>query len=737
MTHQDVTIPAELIALPQWVTWRRERGTKVPYNARTGRHAKSTDPTTWSTYEIAVKAAKSRRHDGIGFVFTDADPFTGIDLDDCIDDDGNLAAWARDIVSKLDSYTEVSPSGKGLKIWVIGAIPSSVKTANIEMYSSARYFTVTGAHYDGTPTTIRTANGELDALYTSVRPASPAPRPAQPMTNRPAGTGHLQVWADRKIEASLARVRSAPDGTRHNTLVAEARLLGGLLPHGLASEIELQQLLEHAASDNGIHVEAPHMARKAIEDGLSYGHGQPLELPPDPPQPVYDATGIACCPRHGRQLSRGKRKGWYCSAKDESTERGWCDFWWAGDGYTGPETNTVRDVMPLPADPQTGETRPARKSEIIIEALTALGYTFRLNECNNTIEVSGVPIDDVMRAEIRTQMRDIGIKPLSAVEDAYLTEAAKNAYHPVRDYLNALEWDGQPHISRLAACFTDDDPPVYYDDGTELPLSTVYLYRWLIGAVAKALGGHQNVMLVLCGGQGLGKSAWVRWLCAGIPEYFVEAPLNPNDKDVEVRLMSNFLWEVSELDATTRKADVSALKAFITKQRVVVRKAYDHHDTRKPALASFVGTVNDSSGFLTDDTGNRRFMVTNIINIDWDYTKLNVDQIWAEAVMRYRRGEPWVLQPNEATMQREVNKRHEAESLLDGWIERLFEPSEYPQDRLTTSDIADVLRDNNIRLSGSERAQAMEISRVLARAGYAKIREARWRGFVGIRTRLS
>lgn len=379
-----------------------------------------------------------------------------------------------------------------------------------------------------------------------------------------------------------------------------------------------------------------------------------------------------------------------------------------------------------------------KHSAMITSALQSLGYTFALNLCNNAVEVNGDPIDDILRARIRTDARDAGLKPLDSIEDIYTVEALNHAYHPVQDYLNGLQWDGERHITRLAAAFECTDPLVVYPDGQQLTLIHVYLWRWLIGACAKALGGEQNLMLVLAGPQGTGKSSFARWLCRNLPAYFIEAPINPNDKDTDVRLMSYFLWEVSELDATTRKADVSALKAFITKKIVAVRKAYGHHDTVKPALASLIGTVNESSGFLSDDTGNRRFMVATISAIDWGYThKIDINQVWAEAVAAYRGGEPWALAGCELAAQTEQNRQHEVESLLESYIEQHFDVSRAANGaRMTAAEIVDHLRlQHDIRLSGSERAQAMELSRILKHLGVRKIRTGLWRGYEGIQTK--
>jgi putative DNA primase/helicase len=241
------------------------------------------------------------------------------------------------------------------------------------------------------------------------------------------------------------------------------------------------------------------------------------------------------------------------------------------------------------------------------------------------------------------------------------------------------------------------------------------------------------MMLVLAGPQKVGKSTFAHWLCSGLPDYFIEGPINPNDKDSDVRLMSRWIWEVGELDATTRKQDISALKAFITKQTVTVRKAYGRHDTVKNAVASMIGTVNEGAGFLADETGSRRFWITRIDLINFAYRNLSVDQVWAQAVALYRQGEPWSLNDSEYARQEDQNAQYDVESVLDGWITKHFEVTHHSGDRMTASDIADHLSSVGVRLHGSERAQAMEISRVLARYRLVKHKAGGWRGYIGIR----
>ena len=142
-------IPHELKKRPQWLCWRyaKQRGkwTKHPYNPRTERKASTTDLMTWSRFETVLDAYTGGGYDGVGFVFSSGDPYTGVDLDNCRNPEtGELATWAAEIVRQLDSYTELSPSGKGFHVVVKGKVPKALKLARIEMYSAERYFTMTG-----------------------------------------------------------------------------------------------------------------------------------------------------------------------------------------------------------------------------------------------------------------------------------------------------------------------------------------------------------------------------------------------------------------------------------------------------------------------------------------------------------------------------------------------------------------------------------------------------------------
>ncbi|MEK5070820.1 phage/plasmid primase, P4 family [Sporosarcina sp. FSL K6-1508] len=147
------SIPSELKALPQWILWRNEKRdgkpTKVPYQVD-GEMAQANNRRTWSTFATAVKFYLEGDYSGIGFVFSRQDNYIGVDIDKCVVD-GKPNTFATEIIDTLDSYTEFSPSGKGLHIIIKGGLPQNVLGTGrkntqhgLEIYSYGRYFTFTG-----------------------------------------------------------------------------------------------------------------------------------------------------------------------------------------------------------------------------------------------------------------------------------------------------------------------------------------------------------------------------------------------------------------------------------------------------------------------------------------------------------------------------------------------------------------------------------------------------------------
>jgi len=198
-------VPQVLKDQPQWVCWHYEmdkdgRTLKVPYDAKNNRKASSTDPTTWTSFEQAIETFESSEtYNGVGYVFSKDDPFGGIDLDDCRYGDGSLAPWAQKIVDLFASYTEISPSENGVKIFFRGRKPQFAGCAvkniagnepgELEVYDQARYFCVTGNIYPGSVTEVTDCQPQLDELcrrYWGKQLTPPTSIPPVPVDTRMA-----------------------------------------------------------------------------------------------------------------------------------------------------------------------------------------------------------------------------------------------------------------------------------------------------------------------------------------------------------------------------------------------------------------------------------------------------------------------------------------------------------------------------------------------------------------------
>ena len=203
--------------LAQWINWRYEERdgklTKVPICPRTGELAAVDRPETWGTYEEAVRASIEHGHDGVGFVFTEEDPYGGVDLDKCRDpESGEIEDWARELIEHLGSYTELSPSGTGVHILVKAKLPpSGRRKGQVEMYDSGRFFTVTGKHLPSTPSKIKERQAEVEVLH----------RRLFGLTNRDTnGHGSHGPSNDLSDAEILARAKQAANGKAFEKLWA-------------------------------------------------------------------------------------------------------------------------------------------------------------------------------------------------------------------------------------------------------------------------------------------------------------------------------------------------------------------------------------------------------------------------------------------------------------------------------------------------------------------------------------
>jgi predicted P-loop ATPase len=374
------------------------------------------------------------------------------------------------------------------------------------------------------------------------------------------------------------------------------------------------------------------------------------------------------------------------------------------------------------------KTKERITAKQIMGTLAHYGYKFRLNVLTDEVEANGVPLNDIELAVIHTVLRDRGYRSMPQVDDAIVTEASKHPFHPIKNYLHSLlGWDGQPHIEHLAGFFTDIDG-----------LFPILLTKWMIGSVAKVFthGQAQNPMLVLDGRQNLGKSNFCLWLNAPHlrEKFFYEGPINPDQKDDKIKLINIWHWEVTELGSTVRRADREALKAFISLRQVTVRKPYGKKPIVKPALSSFIGTLNNEGGFLTDPTGHRRFRPVTLTKIDWAYAeKISQADIWAEAYARYLMGETYRLTPDEFQALAPIRERYQLIDPMEEMLQKYFEIDPSDDTRwLSTIEILHTLETSAWLKGGPSRQNTMALSVAATRLGLQKVKRNNQNGYLGV-----
>jgi primase-polymerase (primpol)-like protein len=192
-------VPDDLLELAgHFALWRDEKGRKVPYQTN-GKRASTTSDSHWHDFDQAAEILTKYpgRYSGMAYRFIKSDATTGIDLDDVLDAGGAVKECARGVIERFsDTYMEVSPSGKGVKIWARGSIPSNVPGiaigagASIEMYDHARYFTLTGQVFNGAPLQLEHHEEDLLALHKRLTEGSQKVWPLQPLNGGRIPYGH-------------------------------------------------------------------------------------------------------------------------------------------------------------------------------------------------------------------------------------------------------------------------------------------------------------------------------------------------------------------------------------------------------------------------------------------------------------------------------------------------------------------------------------------------------------------
>ena len=224
------------------------------------------------------------------------------------------------------------------------------------------------------------------------------------------------------------------------------------------------------------------------------------------------------------------------------------------------------------------------------------------------------------------------------IQDAVMVIANENRYHPVRDFLNALQWDGIERIRYCLHRFLGADTDDYTCEAMRL---------FLLGAISRAFrpGCKFEIMLCLVGGQGAGKSSFFR-LLAVQDDWFSDDLKKLDDENVYRKMQGHWLIEMSEMIATANAKSIEEIKSFLSRQKETYKVPYETHPADRKRQCVFCGTSNTLDFLPLDRTGNRRFVPVMVhpelaeIHIldDEPAARAYLIQVWAEAMEIYRSG---------------------------------------------------------------------------------------------------
>ena len=271
------SIPAELRSIPRWLLWKLEnrnaKPTKTPYQT-SGALAKVNDPTTWTDFDSALTAYQRGGWSGVGIVLTDDDDLVGVDLDKVLNPDtGELEPSAARIVNDLPTYCEISPSGRGLRLFGFGKLPQGGRRkGHVEMYESGRYLTVTGNQFNG-HAALAEITPQLAQVHARIFGAGKAGAGAKPVDAKPAADP-----PNLDDATLLDKARRARNGADFERLWA-----GDASAHGgdeSAADLALCNLLSFWTSNDAARIDRlfrqsglmrPKWDKRHHADGRTYG----------------------------------------------------------------------------------------------------------------------------------------------------------------------------------------------------------------------------------------------------------------------------------------------------------------------------------------------------------------------------------------------------------------------------------------------------------------------------------
>jgi len=398
----------------------------------------------------------------------------------------------------------------------------------------------------------------------------------------------------------------------------------------------------------------------------------------------------------------------------------------AGQRVTPPRGSQEQPVASLEPEPDVQTASHTLRSgsissviKIITENMREVLEGRRLvrDEMSGLIYLGKNPIRDSDVTGIRARIEDlftggcdkggfsIGMKfTQSDVHAAVERVADIHPWHPVREYLTGLAWDGVERLDHVAE-------DILSADGTTL--NRAMMRKFFISAVARALspGCKVDTVPILVGKQGSFKSTFFETISS---PWFDNTAINIDDKDAYQVMRGCWILEWAELESLLRARDQAAVKSFLSGQKDSYRPSYGRHPIVVLRSGIIVGSTNNEQ-FLNDETGSRRFWPIRVGQIQIDLAASQRDQLWAEAVHRYRAGEQWHMTPQESAT---LSSTHENHRVVDAWEDQILEWVEQQSIPPTTGDILAGALSKPIGMWN--RADEMRVSFIMKSAGYVR-----------------
>jgi predicted P-loop ATPase len=323
---------------------------------------------------------------------------------------------------------------------------------------------------------------------------------------------------------------------------------------------------------------------------------------------------------------------------------------------------------------------------------------------------------DADASQVQEWLQRAGLPKIGreVVHQAIGLRAQERGFHPVREFLDALVWDGVARLDGWLARYMRADPS---------PYASAIGSMFLIAAVARVFqpGAKADYVLVLEGEQGAGKSR----ACAilGGPWFSDSLPDVTRDKDAAQHLRGKWIVEISELSAIGR-AEAEALKSFISRPVERYRPPYGRQEVVEPRQCVFIGTTNRST-YLGDDTGGRRFWPVRVGQVDTAALAEDRDKLFAEALVAFRAGAQWWP---DADFERDyIRPQQEARFDADAW-ESAVERFVAGRNRVQVSEVArEALSLETAKVGTKEQRR---IAAILSRLGWTSTRDWQGRAYV-------